>query len=112
MENNKEIEIGYQHIFSLDEIKKETAADIVYFKKERINRLFFFGANFEWLAEEAAEYAWQYNDGWEWIRSGEEFAIFAYDKEFEQTTLLGIYQLRVDFSPDFYAYKQNLLRQE
>ena len=49
------------------------------------------------LIEEACEYAWSENDGWEWLKDGHVLTLIIDDKEY------GDYEISIDFEPVFCA---------
>ena len=52
-----------------------------------------------WDIEDLCKYIWDYNDGWEWLNTGEEITVVIGGKE------IGDYKIMVDFEPQFYTEK-------
>jgi predicted DCC family thiol-disulfide oxidoreductase YuxK len=53
----------------------------------------------KWIAEDAAEHAWHYHDGWEWL-ANETLTIIVDGKE------VGDFTIDIQSEPVFYATKQ------
>lgn len=52
------------------------------------------------LAEMCASYAWDHNDGWEWLRDGETLSLILGGQE------IGDYEITVETEPVFSARKK------
>ena len=73
----------------------ETVDDTVYFTEEDAEGC--AECHLESLAEEAAKYAWDLHDGWEWLETGTQITLVADGK------VLGDFRIAVDFDPTFFA---------
>jgi len=72
----------------------QTIKDVTYLK----NNYYADPNYYDYYAEDVCDYAWDHNDGWEWIRTGTVITLVLGDKE------IGDFEINVDCRPTFTAY--------